>query len=74
MEQYARIRKQVKQQTGDYIWAAHRAAGVEAGKIDELARKSKLDPDVTRRWMSHLAKRRESADGVRRLVRPGQAG
>ena len=63
-EQYARIRKQVKQQTGDYIWAAHRAAGVEAGKIDELARKSKLDPDVTRRWMSHLAKRRESADPV----------
>ena len=63
-EQYARIRKQVKQQTGDYIWAAHRAAGVEAGKIDELARKSKLDPDVTRRWMSHLAKHRESADPV----------
>ena len=63
-EQYARIRKQVKRQTGDYIWAAHRAAGVEAGKIDELARKSKLDPDVTRRWMSHLAKRRESADPV----------
>ena len=38
--------------------------GIEAGKIDELARKSKLDPDVTRRWISHLAKRRESADPV----------
>ena len=33
----------------------------EAGKIDELARKSKLDPDVTRRWMSHLAKQRAVA-------------
>ena len=63
-EQYARIREQVKRQTGDYIWAAHRAAKVEAGKVDELARKSKLDPDVTRRWMRHLAKRRESDDPV----------
>ena len=63
-EQYARIRKQVKQQTGDYIWAAHRAAKVEAGKIDELARKAKLDPDVTKRWMRHLAKRREAGDSV----------
>ena len=63
-EQYARIREQVKQQTGDYIWAAHRAAKVEVGKVDELARKSKLDPDVTRRWMSQLAKRRESGDPV----------
>jgi len=63
-EQYARIRKQVKQQTGDYIWAAHRAAMVESSEIDELARKSRLDPDVTRRWMSHLAKRRNSEDPV----------
>ena len=63
-EQYARIREQVKRQTGDYIWAAHRAAKVEGGKVDELARKSKLDPDVTRRWMRHLAKRRESDDPV----------
>ena len=63
-EQYARIREQVKRQTGDYIWAAHRAAKVEVGKVDELARKSKLDPDVTRRWMRHLAKRRESDDPV----------
>ena len=63
-EQYARIREQVKQQTGGYIWAAHRAAKVEVGKVDELARKSKLDPDVTRRWMSQLAKRRESGDPV----------
>ena len=63
-EQYARIREQVKRQTGDYIWAAHRAAKVEAGKVDELARKVKLDPDVTRRWMRHLAKRRESGDPV----------
>ena len=63
-EQYARIRKQVKQQTGDYIWAAHRAAKVDAGKIDELARKAKLDPDVTKRWMQHLAKRREAGDSV----------
>ncbi len=63
-EQYARIRKQVKQRTGDYIWAAHRAAKVESGKIDELARKSKLDPDVTRRWMSYLAKRQKLNDPV----------
>ena len=30
--EYSRIRKQVKRQTGDYIWAAHRAAGVEAAR------------------------------------------
>jgi len=63
-EQYARVREQVKQQTGDYIWAAHRAAKVESAKVDELARKAKLDPEVTRRWMRHLAKRRESGDPV----------
>ena len=61
-EQYARIREQVKRQTGDYIWAAHRSAKVPAAKIDELARKAKLDPDLTRRWMRHLTKRRESGD------------
>ena len=63
-EQYARIREQVKRQTGDYIWAAHRAAEVPPGKLDELARKAKLDPDLTRRWMRDLAKRRESNDPV----------
>ena len=63
-EQYARIREQVKQQTGDYIWAAHRSAKVPAAKLDELARKAKLDPDLTRRWMRHLTKRRESDDPV----------
>ncbi len=63
-EQYVRIREQVKRQTGDYIWAAHRAARVESGKVDELARKSRLDPDLTRRWMRHLTKRRESDDPV----------
>ena len=63
-EQYARIREQVKQQTGDYIWAAHRSAKVPAAKLDELARKAKLDPNLTRRWMRHLTKRRESDDPV----------
>ena len=63
-KQFARVREQVRQQTGDYIWAAHQAAKIEAGKIDELARKAKLDPEVTRRWMRHLAKRRESGDPV----------
>ena len=63
-EQYARVREQVKEQTGDYVWAAHRAAKVPAGKVDELARKAKLDPELTRRWMGHLAKRRESGDPV----------
>ena len=63
-EQYARIREQVKQQTGDYIWAAHRSAKVPAAKLDELARKAKLDPDLTRRWMRHLTERRESDDPV----------
>ncbi|MBC8243004.1 MAG: DUF1553 domain-containing protein [Verrucomicrobia bacterium] len=63
-KQYVRVREQVRQQTGDYIWAAHRAAKVEAGKVDELARKAKLDPEVTRRWMRHLAKRLESGDPV----------
>jgi hypothetical protein len=63
-KQFARVREQVKQQSGDYIWAAHRAAKIEAGKVDELARKAKLDPEVTRRWMRHLAKRRESGDPV----------
>ena len=60
--QYDRIRQQVKKQTGDYIWAAHRATKIEAGKIDELARKSKLDPDVTRRWMNYLSERRKAND------------
>ena len=63
-EQYARIREQVKQQTGDYIWAAHRSTKVPAAKVDELARKAKLDPDLTRRWMRHLTERRESDDPV----------
>ena len=63
-EQYARVREQVKEQTGDYVWAAHRAAKVPAAKVDELARKAKLDPELTRRWMGHLAKRRESGDPV----------
>ena len=63
-KQFVRVREQVRQQTGDYIWAAHRAAKIEAGKVDELARKDKLDPEVTRRWMRHLAKRRESGDPV----------
>ena len=63
-EQYARVREQVKEQTGDYVWAAHRAAKVSEGKVDELARKAKLDPELTRRWMGHLAKRRESGDPV----------
>ena len=63
-EQYARIREQVKQQTGDYIWAAHRSTKVPAAKVDELARKAKLDPDLTRRWMRHLTERRESDDLV----------
>ena len=63
-EQYARVREQVKKQSGDYIWAAHRAAEVPAGKVDELARKDKLDPELTRRWMRYLAKRRESDDPV----------
>jgi len=63
-EQYARVREQVKEQTGDYVWAAHRAAKVPAGKVDELARKAKLDPELTRRWMRHLGKRRESGDPV----------
>ena len=63
-EQYARVREQVKEQTGDYVWAAHRAAKLPAGKVDELARKAKLDPELTRRWMRHLAKWRESGDPV----------
>ncbi len=63
-KQFARVREQVRQQTGDYIWAAHRAEKIEAGKVDELARKAKLDPDVTRRWMRHLVKRRESGEPV----------
>ena len=63
-EQYARIREQVKQQTGDYIWTAHRSTKVPAAKVDELARKAKLDPDLTRRWMRHLTERRESDDQV----------
>ena len=63
-EQYARVREQVKKQSGDYIWAAHRAAEVPADKVDELARKDKLDPELTRRWMRYLAKRRESGDPV----------
>ena len=63
-EQYGRVREQVKEQTGDYVWAAHRAAKVSEGKVDELARKAKLDPELTRRWMGHLAKRRESGDPV----------
>jgi hypothetical protein len=63
-EQYAAVREQVKKQSGDYIWAAHRAAKVPAGKVDELARKDKLDPELTRRWMRHLAKRRASGDSV----------
>jgi hypothetical protein len=63
-DQYARVREQVKEQTGDYVWAAHRAAKVPAGKVDELARKAKLDPELTRRWMRHLGKRRESGDPV----------
>jgi hypothetical protein len=63
-EQYARVREQVKEQTGDYVWAAHRAAKLPPGKVDELARKAKLDPELTRRWMRHLAKRRESGDPV----------
>ena len=63
-EQYARVREQVKEQTGDYVWAAHRAAKLPAGKVDELARKAKLDPELTRRWMRHLSKREESGDPV----------
>ena len=63
-EQYARVREQVKEQTGDYVWAAHRAAKLPAAKVDELARKAKLDPELTRRWMRHLAKRQESGDPV----------
>ena len=63
-EQYARVREQVKEQTGDYVWAAHRAAKLPAGKVDELARKAKLDPELTRRWMRHLSKRQESGDPV----------
>ena len=63
-EQYNRIREQVKRQTGDYIWAAHRAASVPSAQVDELARKAKLDPDLTRRWMRHLAKRSETGDPV----------
>ena len=63
-EQYAAVREQVKKQSGDYIWAAHRAAKVPGGKVDELARKDKLDPELTRRWMRHLAKRRASGDSV----------
>ena len=63
-EQYARVCEQVKEQTGDYVWAAHRAAKVPAGKVDELARKAKLDPELTRRWMRHLSKREESGDPV----------
>ncbi len=62
--QYERIRKQVKQQTGEYIWAAHSAAKVAAGEIDELARKAKLDPDITRRWMNYLSERRKANDLV----------
>ncbi len=63
-EQYARVREQVKEQTGDYVWAAHRAAKLPAAKVDELARKAKLDPELTRRWMRHLSKRQESGDPV----------
>ena len=63
-EQYARVREQVKEQTGDYVWAAHHAAKLPAGKVDELARKAKLDPELTRRWMRHLSKRQESGDPV----------
>ena len=63
-EQYAAVREQVKEQSGDYIWAAHRAAKVPSDKVDELARKDKLDPELTRRWMRHLAKRRASGDPV----------
>ena len=62
--QYDRIRKQVKQQTGEYIWVAHLANKVAAGEIDELARKSKLDPDITRRWMNYLTQRRKDNDLV----------
>ena len=62
--QYDRIREQVKQQTGEYIWAAHSATKVAADKIDELARKSKLDPDITRRWMNYLSQRRKANDLV----------
>ena len=66
--QYERIRKQVKQETGEYIWAAHRATKVAPEKIDELARKSKLDPEITRRWMGYLSKQRESNDLVFALL------
>ena len=62
--QYERIRKQVKEQTGDYIWAAYSATKVAADELDELARKLKLDPEVTRRWMNFLSKRRKANDLV----------
>ena len=62
--QYERIRKQVKEQTGDYIWAAYSATKVAADELDELARKLKLDPEVTRRWMNYLSKRRKANDLV----------
>ena len=45
----------LRRKAGEYLLAAFQASKLpDQSKVDELARKHKLDPGVTRRWMSGL--------------------
>ncbi len=48
-------RRKLRETVGDYLLAAHEAAGLEAGgKREELARSRQLSPVVVNRWISAL--------------------
>ncbi len=56
-------RERLRNTVGDYLLAAHDAAGLEDGKREELARSRKLSPLVVSRWMAAL-------DGWRKKPEP----
>jgi len=52
----AEYRAQLRAKVGDYLLAAHDAAGLEAGsKREELARSRQLSPQVVERWIQAVA-------------------
>ena len=51
----AMVAADLRHKIGDYLLTAHEALVIhDAGKIEGVARKNKLDPDVVRRWMANL--------------------
>ena len=64
-EKEEQVAQDLRHKIGDYLLTAREAAALhDGGKVEGVARKAKLDPDVVRRWIDGLENWRKSTNAI----------